>query len=154
MSVDPESGIWLTLIVVHLAATWFLVGIIWMIQLIHYPSFSSIDTAKYANFQQTHMRGMGRLIGLPWLIEGLAVLALFAVAPDFPTRLLALVGGLLEATVIGVTILSSIPAHEALSTGYSPTAHERLLRSNWVRTAAWTARGIIAIVMLVSTLHS
>ncbi|MDW3177933.1 MAG: hypothetical protein R8J94_11135 [Acidimicrobiia bacterium] len=153
MNVDPDSGIWLTLVVLHGAATWFLVGLIWTIQLIHYPSFSAIDPDRYSSFQQTHMVGMGRLIAAPWLVEGLTVLGLFVFAPTGWMRLLATAGGLLELVVIGVTIRSSIPAHEALSTGFSDDAHKRLLRSNWMRTAAWTSRGLIALVVLVWTLQ-
>lgn len=153
MNVDPDSGIWLTLVVLHGAATWFLVGLIWTIQLIHYPSFAAIDPDRYSSFQQTHMVGMGRLIAAPWLVEGLTVLGLFVFAPTGWMRLLATAGGLLELVVIGVTIRSSIPAHEALSSGFSDDAHKRLLRSNWMRTAAWTSRGLIAIAVLVWTLQ-
>ncbi len=153
MNVDPDSGIWLTLVVLHGAATWFLVGLIWTIQLIHYPSFAAIDPGRYSSFQQTHMVGMGRLIAAPWLVEGLTVLGLFVFAPTGWMRLLATAGGLLELLVIGVTIRSSIPAHEALSAGFSDDAHKRLLRSNWMRTAAWTSRGLIAIAVLVWTLQ-
>lgn len=153
MNVDPDSGIWLTLVVLHGAATWFLVGLIWTIQLIHYPSFAAIDPHRYSSFQQTHMVGMGRLIAAPWLVEGLTVLGLFVFAPTGWMRLLATAGGLLELVVIGVTIRSSIPAHEALSAGFSDDAHKRLLRSNWMRTAAWTSRGLIAIAVLILTLQ-
>jgi len=77
------------------------------------------------------------------------VLGVFALAPTGTERLLGLAGGLLEVVVIAVTLLASIPAHEALTRGYDPDAHRRLLRTNWWRTAAWTLRGILSIVLLV-----
>jgi len=150
LSIDADSALWATIVIVHAGATWFLVGLIWTIQLVHYPSFSSIDPASYSSFQKRHMDRMGQLVGLPWLIEGICVLALFLLAPDGRIRLLATLGGLLEIVVIGVTIRASIPAHDALSHGFDESAHRRLLRSNWWRTAAWTTRGIIALIVLTS----
>jgi hypothetical protein len=35
-----------------------------------------------------------------------------------------------------------------LSTGFDPVVHRRLVRTNWVRTAAWTARGAAAVAMI------
>lgn len=150
MSLDIDSGWWELIVIAHLAATWLLVGVIWTIQLVHYPSFSSIATETYATFQDRHMRSMGQLIGLPWLVEGICVLALFAFAPDTQTRVIATIGGLLEAVIIGVTIGWAIPAHTALTAGFDPVAHRTLLRWNWVRTIAWTARGVIAVVLVVA----
>ena len=144
-----NSGVWSALTAVHVAATWWLVGLIWTIQVVHYPSFDSIDRVGYTDFQDRHMQAMGRLIGFPWLVEGLCVLALFIFAPDNTTRVLAAVGGLLEVVVIAVTITKSIPAHEALQNGYAADAHRMLVDTNWWRTVAWSLRGVIALVILL-----
>ena len=95
---------------------------------------------------------MGLLVGPAWLVEGIAVLAVFFLAPTPTALALATVGGVLEAVVIGVTIFASIPAHERLTAGFDDAAHHRLVRSNWLRTWSWTARGVIAIVLVVTTL--
>lgn len=144
-----NDGLWQALTAVHAAATWWLVGLIWTIQIVHYPSFDSIDKVGYIDFQERHMQAMGRLIGFPWLIEGLCVLALFVFAPDNTTRVIAALGGLLELVVILVTINKSIPAHEALQTGYVASAHHTLVNTNWWRTIAWSLRGALALVVLL-----
>ncbi len=144
-----SNGAWTALTTVHAAATWWLMGLIWTIQVVHYPSFDSIDRIMYADFQDRHMQAMGRLIGFPWLIEGLCVLGLFVFAPDNTTRVLAGLGGLLEIVVIAVTITKSIPAHEALRDGYVADAHRTLVDTNWWRTAAWSLRGAIALAVLL-----
>jgi len=92
---------------------------------------------------------MGAVVGLPWLIEGIAVLAVFFTAPDRTSLVLAGIGGVLEAIVIAVTVLRSIPAHERLTSGYDADAHRRLVQTNWLRTGAWSARGLIAIALVV-----
>ena len=35
----------MALLLVHLAATWFLAGLIWVIQLVHYPLFAAVERA-------------------------------------------------------------------------------------------------------------
>lgn len=147
--INVADDLFIALAAVHLAATWFLAGLIWTIQVVHYPSFDSIDQQRYTSFQAAHMTKMGSLVGPPWLIEGLTVLALFLTAPSNAILVLTIFGGLLELVVIAVTLRSSIPAHEALTAGFDRTAHTRLLSTNWIRTWAWTLRGVIAVTILV-----
>jgi len=39
--------------------------------------------------------------------------------------------------------------HERLGHGYADGAHRRLVQTNWIRTIAWTARGVLVLWMLV-----
>lgn len=148
--IDVSDSAWQWITIIHLAATWFLVGLIWIIQVVHYPSFDAIGREGYQEFQRKHMSGMGAVVGPPWLVEGISVLAVFFAAPTTGALILATIGGLLEAVVIGVTVLLSIPAHEKLTSGYDKAAHHRLVRTNWIRTVAWTARGIIAVALMAT----
>ena len=65
------------------------------------------------------------------------------------------VGG--AATWVGVgllagawlsTALIQVPCHRRLERGFDAAAHARLVRTNWIRTALWSARGIVALVLL------
>lgn len=147
--IDLGETTWQIATVIHMAATWFLVGLIWTIQVAHYPGFDAIDRNSYEQFQAKHMTKMGSLVGPPWLVEGLGVLAVFFLAPTTTTRLLAVAGGILEAAVIAVTIAASIPAHERLAKGFDADALARLVSTNWLRTWAWSARGVIALVLVI-----
>jgi len=59
----------------------------------------------------------------------------------------------LAAVPVAVTVGVSVPAHTALGAGYDPVAHARLVSTNWVRTAAWTAHGGLAVAMLAVLLR-
>ncbi len=144
LALEIDDPSWVALTIVHLAATWFLVGLIWTIHFVHYPSFASIDEGKYQEFQQRHMGAMGVLVGPPWLTEGLCVLAVFALAPTPGLRIAATIGGLLEVAVIAVTIVSAIPAHDRLTNGFNVDAHRSLMRGDRLRTVAWTGRAVVA----------
>lgn len=146
MSLSDSA--WQAITAIHAAATWWLVGLIWTIQIVHYPSFDLVEPTRYSEFQQKHSEMMGWLISVPWLVEGICVLAIFLLAPDRTTRVIATLGGILELVIIAVTITKSVPAHEALSNGFVQQAHEDLVSTNWWRTIGWTLRGGLALVLI------
>jgi len=48
------------------------------------------------------------------------------------------------------TSLVQVPLHERLSAGWDDAAQRRLVATNWIRTALWTARLGLAVAMLVA----
>ena len=40
-----------------------------------------------------------------------------------------------------------VTAHDRLGRGWDPRVHARLVRTSWIRTAAWTARAALALAM-------
>ena len=46
----------MSLLLIHLAATWALVGLIWFVQLVHYPLFSAVAPERFATFEAEHSR--------------------------------------------------------------------------------------------------
>jgi hypothetical protein len=46
-------------------------------------------------------------------------------------------------------VAASVPAHRALGGGFDASVHARLLATNWLRTAAWTAHAAVAGSMLL-----
>lgn len=154
MSLEITSGLWQIIVVAHVGATWMLVGLIWTIQVVHYPSFAGLDRTRFVDFQHEHMAKMGSIVGPPWLVEGLSVLAVFLFAPTTTVRVLGIVGGALEAIVIATTLWASIPAHDVLAQGFDEAAHRKLVKTNWIRTGAWTARGVIALAVVALTVSA
>ncbi|HEX2205610.1 MAG TPA: hypothetical protein VHG91_20025 [Longimicrobium sp.] len=43
------------------------------------------------------------------------------------------------------TALLQVPMHGRLERGFDAAAHRRLVATNWVRTVAWTARGVLLL---------
>jgi len=46
------------------------------------------------------------------------------------------------------TAVLQVPAHHRLGSGFDPATHRRLVLTNWVRTWAWSARGVLALLLL------
>ena len=118
----------------------FLTGLIWTIQLVHYPSFGLVGKAEFGRFHLAHTTHMGYLVAAPMVLElGLSLWLAWAARA---TPLAATANWALALTVLiwVVTFLVSVPFHNRLAAGFDYIAIDGLTRTNWLRTLAWTAR--------------
>lgn len=136
------------LLLAHLVATVAMTGLIWFVQVVHYPLFGAVGDERFAVYEQRHTRLTGFVVGPFMAVEGVTTLALFLAPVDGVGRLPAFVGGVLLAVVLGSTALVQVPLHAALSLGPDPARVQRLVATNWVRTIGWSARAVLAAWML------
>ncbi len=59
---------------------------------------------------------------------------------------------LLLAVIIASTARHGAPSHARLAQQFDPAVHALLVRTNWIRTAAWSALGIVDLIALALTL--
>jgi hypothetical protein len=141
------------LLVVALAATWAMTGIIWVIQVVHYPIFDAIDRGTddelWRCFGQRHRRSISLVVGPFMLAEGVTGLWLVAAPPGDLSIGLPLAALALMAIAYGTTAFVSVPLHEQLTATYDDDVHRRLVSTNWIRTCAWTSRALIVAVIAV-----
>jgi hypothetical protein len=52
-------------------------------------------------------------------------------------------GAILLFIIWASTIFLQVPCHRDLEERYDAETHNELVRSNWIRTFAWTARAVI-----------
>ncbi len=137
------------MLIAQLASTLPLVGLIWTIQVVHYPLFSLVGESSQARYQRTHMDRITWVVGPLMLVELVATGTLVALTPLDP---LALAGALLLAVIWISTALFQVPCHGRLLEGFDAGIHRRLVTTNWVRTGAWTGRGIVVVIMAIAGL--
>lgn len=126
----------------HAGATLFMTGLIWFVQIVHYPLLRCIPPTEVATYAREHARRTGWVVGPVMLAElGLALA-------------LAARGGLLAWTSLGLlgviwasTAWIQVPLHRRLSAAPNPATIERLIRTNWFRTAAWTLRAPLVLTL-------
>ncbi len=136
------------LLLLHAAATCFLAGLSWVVQLVVYPSFRIVgQTEQWPSFHAAHSQRITYAVGLPWLVQG-GTLAALIVTDTGPRWLLSLAAACALATV-ALTLWGAVPAHERLS-AFDDGLVQRLLRISAWRTAAWTI-GAAASVALVGS---
>ncbi len=137
-----------TLLLVHAGATWTMVGVIWVMQLVHYPLFAQVGPETYATYQTLHMQRITWIVGPVMLVE-LATAGLLAAGYAALVPSVQVWTGLGLLALIWVsTGLVQAPLHGLLTDGFNARWHNWLVRSNWLRTVAWTVRGILALWML------
>ena len=132
------------LLPVHYAVTWALVGLIWTIQMVHYPLFAQVGPAHFVAYHRRHTRAITLVVG-PLMLAELVTAALLVLEGNRDPWLLASLP--LLALIWISTGFVQIPLHNTLTTGFDAHAHRRLVTTNWWRTAAWSARGICIMMM-------
>ena len=138
------------LLVIHLAAVWFLVGLVWVVQVLVYPAFAGVgDAPHWSEHHDRHTRLMGFVVSGPWAVQGVTCALLLVARPEgVPFWLVALAGLCGLATVV-VTLAVSVPCHRRLAQGYDTATLRRLVATNWYRTGAWTLGGVVAVGMVL-----
>jgi hypothetical protein len=134
---------------VQLAATLAMTGVIWVVQLVHYPLFARVGADVFADYHADHTRLITLVVVPLMLVEAGTALWIVVDPPLFVPARLAWLGLALVGVVWGSTFFGQVPLHGVLSRGFDPAAHATLVGSNWIRTVAWTARS--ALVLLVLT---
>ena len=132
------------LLVVNLIATWYMVGLIWMVQVVHYNLFDRVGHEQFAQYEADHNRLITPIVAVPMLIEiATACLLLTAAAPPSFPRWAAWAGAAMLAGIWLSTALLQVPMHNRLMNGFDQEAYQKLVSTNWVRTFLWTARGAL-----------
>ena len=134
---------------IHAAATLYMAGLIWFVQLVHYPLMSKVGEAGYAEYQRLHEKRTTLAVAPAMFIElGTAVWLVFD-PPAGVAPWLAWLGLGLVVLLWLSTALLQVPCHKKLGQGFDPAAHRKLVTTNSLRTAIWSARGVIVLVMIV-----
>lgn len=138
---------WLVLLA-NVASTLMLVGLIWFVQVVHYPQFACVGVDRFIQYQSEHVRLTTWVVALPMLVEAVTSAVLVWKPPAHDLQL-ACWAGLSMVIVIWVsTFVFQVPGHNALATGFDSNAHRGLVLSNWIRTIAWSMRGMLVLILL------
>ena len=146
----PDAPEWLLL--GHAASTWALAGLIWLVQLVHYPLFARVGNDQFEAYQRDHVRRIGWVAAPLMLVEAATGLALAWWRPTGVPMPLIWTGAALLAAIWVSTFLWQVPQHNRLNLGFDEDAHAKLVRGNWLRTAAWTLRAGSVTAMLACTM--
>ena len=123
-----------------LSTSWGLFILIWLIQIVHYPSFRFVDPSEFVDFHQHHTNTITCIV-LPLMLCELANVLWVTKKTDFVPLFLLLSG--IVIVIWLTTFLVSVPLHNQMAQFKNTTAIEKLISTNWVRTTLWTAKVVI-----------
>lgn len=127
----------------NLLSTWYLVGLIWMVQVVHYPLFAKVSTENYVQYQQLHERYITPVVVLPMIVEIVTAIMLLSYPPKGISIVWVWAALVLLIIVWLSTAFLQVPCHSKLNIAFDADVHRRLVDTNWVRTVCWTLRGLL-----------
>lgn len=132
---------------VQLLASIFMAGVIWYVQLVHYPLMEGWPHEEFPRWEAAHREQTGLVVVPAMLAEGVAACFLLVRRPRSVPAWLAWTGAVLVLAIWGSTFAIQVPLHDQLSNGWDAASHARLVQSNWLRTVLWSARAAVALAM-------
>jgi hypothetical protein len=126
------------ILIIHFYATLFMTGLIWLIQIVHYPSYNFIDLNRFIEFQKFHQNSITLIVMPLMTLELLS--AIFLASTKQKLFVLNLIG------VIAIwitTFFYSVKYHQLLEISFNQEALSLLISTNWIRTFLWTTRSFI-----------
>lgn len=140
----------MTVLVVSTGAAWAMVGLIWMVQVVHYPMLADYSALAPAAATLDHQKRITWVVGPLMAAEGVTALILLFDRPASMSDWSAWIAAGLLGVALLSTVLVQVPLHTRLAERHDADAARRLIASNWVRTAAWTARGVVLAGVLAN----
>ena len=131
--------------ILHLTTTFMMTGIIWIVQMVHYPAFHFIDKNDYLNFQLFHMRRISFIV-MPLMSFELISIILISIKDSSFSNFL-----LLGLTILIwlITFLLNVPLHNKLLNHHESLIISKLIQSNWPRTLCWSLKSVILTYFLL-----
>ena len=136
------------LLLIHIAATLTMLGIIWVIQIVHYPLFAQVGEEHFQAYEQAHTRLITFVVFPPMVIELVTGIMLVLNRPIGVSGWVPIAGLLLVILIWLSTAFLQVPMHNILSSGFDAEAHRRLVQTNWIRTVCWTIRSFLVVWMV------
>ncbi len=131
-----------------LGSTLFMTGVIWFVQVVHYPLFDRVEAASFRRYHAEHSRATGTVVLVPMVVELASAAWLGFRRPAGSPAWLGWLGLALAVATWAATFLLSVPAHRGLAGGFDPAIHRSLIRTNWLRSAAWTGHSAVVLAMV------
>jgi len=135
--------LWLNLI-----CSLLLTGLIWTIQVVHYPLFIKVEKMNFIDYLKSHQIRIS-IIVIPLMIIELIAAILLGVYPTSSSVVICYMTLLLTIIIWISTFLLQVPLHQRLLNGYNKTAINKLVKTNWIRTIAWTVKSILLVYIFI-----
>ncbi|CAN5147760.1 hypothetical protein BH11CYA1_BH11CYA1_28370 [soil metagenome] len=135
------------LLLLQASSTWFMTGLIWFVQVVHYPLYDRVGTAEFQLYERDHC-SLTTLVVAPMMVAELlsGAMLLFA-RPKMIGASEVILGLVLLAVIWFLTLFIADSLHGALASSFQIGPYRSLIAWNWLRTVAWTLRALLVTFM-------
>ena len=132
----------------NLVLSFIAAGLIWTIQLVHYPSMKYIPKDRFPEYHNFHSIRIS-ILAIPLMfVELVTSIILLYQNLNNAIQTIFIVNLILVLMIWLSTFLIQVPLHNVLSKEKNTEKLSKLIFSNWIRTILWTARSILMILFL------
>jgi hypothetical protein len=131
----------------NVISAFLLTGVIWTIQIVHYPSFHYIDKISFTNFHHFHERRISIIVMPLMLIELTTSTALYI---NNMSSIVFALNLLIVVMIWCSTFFVQVPIHSILSQKKDKKLIEKLVNTNWIRTFLWSMRMLLIIDEIIT----
>ena len=133
----------------HCLATVMMTGLIWFVQITHYPLMTQVGPDVFLAYEKEHKKRTTWIVGPLMVVELATAFGLLLVPVATVSTWLALLGLFLILVIWASTFFVQVPLHTRLSRQFCVSDVEKLVTTNWIRTTAWSGRSLLALLILV-----
>lgn len=148
------TSVYTACLLTNLFCTFSMTGIIWFVQVVHYPLFASVGGQEFIHYEALHKRLTTLVVAPLMLLELGTSVFLPVLAANIPARILGFACLAIIVLIFASTAFVQVPLHDKLSSAYSAELVDRLVQSNWMRTILWTIKSILLSVLLAMLLST
>jgi len=127
-----------SLYLLNLFLSSFMCGVIWLVQILIYPSFKLATDRKYHEF---HIKTISIVVMPIMLMELGASIYLYFMAKSYITLFVLI----LLIMIWLSTFFLQVPQHRLVQEDSSPALIEKLISSNWIRSCLWTGKTLLLL---------
>ena len=133
------------LLTTHLISTSIMVGVIWVVQLVHYPSFKYVNESDYVIFQKYHMSNISYIVFPVMFTELITAILILFFGEESLFFMLSLICLFLIWVITGVLFTKY---HSILKEGKDLKIIKKMIKANWIRALLWTMRLIMILFVI------
>ena len=132
-------------LLVTLAFTLYMTGMIWSMQILEYPLFALVGPKEFPAYHRRHNRGLPSVVILPSLIALVSAVVLIFTRPAHLPLWASIVITVLDLIVLVVTMAREAPLHAQLNReGYQAPLIRQLVLGNALLLLALVAQFVAA----------
>lgn len=131
---------------INLISTAIMIGLIWLVQLVHYPFFHRLREDDYHDHMNEHRLKISFIV-IPVMLAELGS-AIVLVTSDTRFQAEFITGIILLAGIWASTFFMQVPVHQKIAAGYDTLQVNKLVQTNWIRTILWSLRLALLLFIL------
>ena len=125
---------------IHFMCSLWMMTLIWVVQLLHYPMFLYIPKSNRVIAATFHQQRISWLV-MPIMI--LEWITLIMIGPEMNWAGNWIIMAILLTIIWVATATLQVPCHQKLLENPTDNVVRRLVHSNWIRTICWTLKTMV-----------